>query len=82
MMIWQKLAAWWNGVPHLWQAVMVAFGGGALGVLEPVVQNWASGVAVCSVAVGVCINGYLVSAVKAGVMAVIGLYIKSSFHSS
>jgi len=75
-----KFLAWWNGLPHYVQAVIVAFGGGAVGVLEPVIEQWASGQPVCTVALGLCMKGYLVSAVKAGVLGVIGLYIKSSFH--
>lgn len=78
--MWTKLAAWWNQLPHGVQAVLVGFGGGALGVLEPVVEQWAAGATVCSVAATACIKGYLLSAVKAGVVAVMGLYIKSSFH--
>jgi hypothetical protein len=77
--MWTKLTAWWAGLPHQVQAVIVLFGGGALGVLEPVVQNWASGQAVCTATVGLCVRGYLLAAAKAGVAAVIGLYIKSSY---
>lgn len=80
--MWQTIKDGWNKLPHLVQAAIVGFGGAAIGVLEPVIQNWASGQVVCSVAIGVCIKGYLVSAVKAGILAVMGLYVKSSFHSS
>ena len=78
--MWDKMAAWWNGLNHGVQAAIVAFGGGIVGVVEPVLQNWASGQAVCSVAVSACLKGYAISAVKAGVMAVLGLYVKSSLY--
>lgn len=78
--MWQKLVAQWDGLPHGMQAVIVGFGGGALGVLEPVIEQWAGGAAVCSVALGLCVKTYLLSAVKAGCVAVMGLYIKSSLH--
>jgi hypothetical protein len=71
---------WWNELPHQAQAAIVALGGGMLGVLEPVVQHWASGQVVCSIAVGPCMKEYAVSALRAGVLAVIGLYIQSSYH--
>ena len=78
--MWQKLVAWWGGLPHTVQAVIVAFGGAAFGVLWNVVQQWASGQQVCAVALGPCVKAYVISAVKAGVIAVAGLYIRSSYH--
>lgn len=75
-----KLAAWWNGLPHMVQAVIVAGGGAAIGVVEPVIEQWASGATVCTVALALCVKGYAISAVKAAVLAVTGLYIKSSFY--
>ena len=75
-----KIKAWWNALPHGVQAVVVLFGGGVIGVLEPVVEHWAQGQVVCTVAIGPCVVGYLVSAAKAGVLAVLGLYLPSSFH--
>jgi hypothetical protein len=78
--MWTKFSAWWNSLPHAVQAVIVAGGGAALGVLEPVVEQWASGTAVCTVAVGTCVKGYIISAAKAAVLAVMGLYIKSSLY--
>jgi len=75
-----KLAAFWNGLPHQAQAVFVALGGGIIGVLEPVIEHWASGQVVCTVATGLCIKGYAVSALKAGILAVMGLYVKSSLY--
>ena len=78
--MWTKLVAWWDGLPHGVQAVIVAFGGAALGVVEPVVEQWATGTAVCTVAVGACVKAYALSAAKAGILAVMGLYIKSSFY--
>jgi hypothetical protein len=80
--MWKRIAAWWSGLPHGLQAALVGFGGGALGVLEPVIQNWSEGKAVCAVAAAVCVKGYLYSAIKAGVMAIFGLYIRSSYHKA
>ncbi len=77
-----KLAAWWNGLPHAVQAVIEAAGAGFLGVAEPVIQQWASGATVCTVALGACIKGYAISAAKAAVAAVLGLYVKSSFYKT
>ena len=78
--MWTKLVAWWDGLPHGVQAVIVAFGGAVGGFLEPVVQNWASGQAVCTTPAWVCLRTYVISAIKVGVSAVIGLYIKSSLY--
>jgi hypothetical protein len=79
--MWSKISAYWDSLPHGTQAVIVAFGGGFMGVVEPVVEHWATGQPVCAIAVGACIKGYLVSGVKAGVVAVMGLYLKSSYHA-
>jgi hypothetical protein len=76
--MWTKLTAWWAGLPHQLQATLTLFGTGALGVLVPVVQQWASGQAVCTVAAGPCVEHYLLSAAKAGVLGVIMLYVPSS----
>jgi len=73
-------AAWWNGLPHPVQAGIVAFGMGVLGFGEPILQNWVQGGAVCSAAFSVCAKGYLISALKAGIAGVMGLYIKSSLY--
>lgn len=78
--MWDKLVAWWDKQPHLFQAVIVAFAGGIWGVLEPVVQNWAGGQSVCTVAAGACLKIYGISALRSGVAAVVALYVKSSFY--
>lgn len=78
--MWNKIVAWWNALPHYVQAVIVAFVGAVVGALEPVIGQWAYGQQVCTVALGACLKAYLVSAAKAGILAVLGLYIKSSFH--
>jgi hypothetical protein len=76
--MWAKLKAGWASLPHVAQAAIVLFLGTAAGVVEPVIEDWAKGQVVCTVAVGACITGYVLSAVKAGILAVIGLYIPSS----
>lgn len=78
--MWTKLTAWWASLPHQVQAVLVGFGGGAGGVIEKVVEQWATGQVVCSGLVLPCLETYCISALKAGVIAVMGLYIKSSYH--
>ena len=78
--MWQKIVNWWNGLPHWLQAIIFAFGGGLVGVLEPVIENWSKGQQVCTVALWPCVATYLLSGVKAGILAVIGLYTKSSLY--
>ena len=78
----EKIAAWWNQLPHGVQAAIVAFGGGVLGFVEPILQDWASGTAVCQAPFWACVRGFAVSGLKAGIMAVMGLYIKSSLYHS
>lgn len=80
--MWAKLAAWWNSLPHGVQAVMVAFGGAGFGVLWSAAQQWAGGQPVCATGMtaSVCAKGLLVSAIRSGIVAVAGLYVKSSLY--
>jgi len=80
--MWTRIVALWNNLPHYVQAVIMAFGAGLFGVLWNVVKQWANGQQVCTVATWPCVESYLVSGVKAGIIAVIGLYTKSSYHKS
>ena len=78
--IWKKIVAVWDSIPHYIQAPIVLFAGAAGGVLIPVIYNWANGQTVCTVTAWPCIEGYLKEALKTGIAAVFGLYIKSSIH--
>ena len=80
--MWAKLVAWWDEVPHVVQAGLLLFVTTAGGVLIPVLYGWTQGQTVCTVAFWPCVVGYLKEAIKTGIGAVIGLYIKSSFHKS
>lgn len=75
------LAAWWNSLSHPAQAGIMAFAGAAFGVLWNAIDNWAHGQTICTVAAKACALGYLSAAIKSGVVAVAGLYTKSSLYS-
>jgi len=79
--MWSKLVAFWNGLPHLIQAAIAAFAGAAFSVLWTALKAWANGQAVCTVAFWPCVGGYLSQAVKGGIIAIGGLYTKSSFYN-
>lgn len=78
--MWQKIVTWWDSLPHWLQAPIVLFGTTVAAVLVPVVYSWTQGQTVCTVAFWPCVAGYLKDALKLGIGAVIGLYIKSSLY--
>jgi hypothetical protein len=69
----RKLQAWWNSLPHLWQAGILCFAGAAWGVLK---HNLFDAQQACLT--GVCLKSYAVAAAHAGILAVVALYIPSS----
>jgi hypothetical protein len=77
-----KIAAWWNSLPHGVQAVLVGFGSAAGQVLGSKVWDWANNQPVCEagVAIGACVKFTAVAAIRTGIVAVGGLYLKSSLY--
>ena len=78
--MWNKIVAWWDSLPHGVQAVIVTFFGAVAGFVVPIIQNWAAGQPVCGTNISACLKTDAISAIKVGVSAVIGLYIKSSLY--
>ncbi|HXM59365.1 MAG TPA: hypothetical protein VN950_00820 [Terriglobales bacterium] len=68
----QKIRDGWNSLPHPVQAVIMLFGGAALGVLK----HKLSPADACLT--GECFKGYFIDAAHAGVAAVIALYIPAN----
>lgn len=69
----QKIRTWWNSLPHPLQAGIMLFAGAATGVIRHSIE------APDACMTAACIKGYLFSAVHAGVLAVIALYIPANF---
>jgi hypothetical protein len=69
------MATLWNRLPHLVQAVIVLFAGTAVGSIAQAIETpnacWTLA----------CWHGYLITGGQAGVLAVAGLYLKSSLYN-
>jgi len=72
MKIFVSIRSWWTSLPHPVQAVIMLFGGAFTGVIRHVLQNPNACMSVD------CWKGYLFSAVHAGVLAVIALYVPAN----
>lgn len=68
-----KIRNAWNSLPHVAQAGIMLFVGASTGVIRHVLENPNA----CMTAS--CWKGYAASAVHAGVVAVVALYIPSNF---
>ena len=71
----QKIRDTWNALPHPLQAIIMLFLGAATGVIRHVFQNPNA----CTTAS--CWKGYLASALHAGFLAVIALYVPANLGS-
>ncbi len=71
----QKIAQFWNSLPHQVQAVLVFFAGSVLGTLAKYVD---APNACLSLA---CWRGYIVQSLSTGLVAVFALYTKSNFYN-
>lgn len=67
-----KLWAWWNSLPHPIQAAIMLFFGAATGVVKHTLSNPQA----CMTAS--CWKGYLASALHAGLLAVLALYVPAN----
>jgi hypothetical protein len=74
--MWTKVSNFWNGMPHWLQALAVLFAGTAAKAVATAV----SAPNACMTLA--CWRQYLSSGLDAGVAAVAGLYVKSSFYKS
>jgi hypothetical protein len=79
-----KIAAWWASLPHGVQALIVGFGSAAGQVLGSKIWDWANNQPVCAagVAAMACVKFTAVAAIRTGIVAVGGLYLKSSLYKS
>ncbi|HEX3941373.1 MAG TPA: hypothetical protein VHX11_07825 [Acidobacteriaceae bacterium] len=66
-----KLSQWWQRLPHPVRTLIVLFAGAASGVLKHALTQPNA----CMT--GPCLKAYAISAVHAGVLAVLALYIPS-----
>jgi len=71
--MWNKITIWWSKLPHPVQAAITAFGSGVVGVAKPLLEQWSSGQAFCTT--HACLMNDLNSAIHAGVIGVVALYI-------
>lgn len=67
-----KIQTWWNSLPHAVQAAILLFAGAATGVIRKVIETPDACMSL------VCWKAYVASAVHAGVVAVIALYIPAN----
>ena len=70
-----KLRDTWNSLPHPVQAVIMLFLGAATGVIRHVFQNPNACMTTS------CWKGYLASALHAGFLAVLALYVPANLGS-
>ena len=75
--MWTSLKSWWASLPTWAQTTFVIAGTAAGMVLVPVISQWSSGQSVCMS--GACWKGYLISAARAAVAAVLAHWIPSNF---
>jgi hypothetical protein len=66
------IAAEWNSLPHPVQAVVMLFVGAGTGVLRRSLEQQPACFS------GTCLKGDIISAIHAGALAVVALYIPSS----
>jgi hypothetical protein len=68
----QKIVGYWKSLPHPVQAAIMLFAGAASGVIKHAIAQPNA----CFTSV--CWHGYLASALHAGILAVVALYIPAN----